>query len=203
MIDSDIQGADGRLAVQFYIKPMKNEFMTEKEGRPIFEDVEFVKIFVPGDSTLVIDTFAREEHKKRFPMQYAHFKNMHGDEAKNVGTPITQWPLITASQAEELKALKYYTVESVATASDAQLQRIGMIAGMSPHAFRDRAIKYLKIAKEEAGAHEQDEKIKALEAENAKLKAETDRKLAEMQEQMAALIEARKPGRKPREQEAA
>lgn len=203
MIDSDIPNADSRLSVRFYSKPLQNDFQTALQGRPIFEDVDFVSIHVPGDNTLVIDTPAREDHKKRFPLHWAHYQNNKGDGPANVGTPITQWPLITASQAEELKALKFYTVESIASASDAQLQRLGMLAGMSPFAFRERAMRFLKVSKDEAALSHQEDELKALKEENARIKAEMDEKLAKMQEQMEQLSEHKKPGRPRKEPEAA
>jgi hypothetical protein len=98
------------------------------------------------------------------------------------------------------------TVESIANASDLQLQRIGMIAGMSPHAFRDKAKSFLNLASESAEAAKRDEEINQLkqelakkDEETAKIKAETDAKLALMQEQMAAILAAvgeKKPRKK-------
>jgi hypothetical protein len=199
--------------VQFYSKPVQNGFRSQQEGRPIFEDADFVKIFLPGDSTLVIDTPAREDHKARFPLQWAHYQNKHGGDSKLIGTPIAQWPLVTAAQAEELKALKFFTVDQIASASDAQLQRLGMVAGMAPHAFRDRAQRFLSVAKQESDVTQSEERIKALQEENARIQAESAAQLKALQEQMAALAaavngneERKRPGRKPKletQQEAA
>lgn len=195
-----INNPDSRLVVRFYNKPVKNEFKTQQEGRPIFEDVDFVTIFTPGDSTTVIDTPAREDHKTRFPLHWAAYQNAHGGEQKEIGTPLSQWPLLTPSQAEELKALKFFTVESVAGASDASIQRIGMSAGMSPYTFRDRAKNYLRVAYQEAAESQAQAEADKLREENAKLKEETDAKLAQMQEQMNLLMsqlsERKKPGPK-------
>jgi len=94
------------------------------------------------------------------------------------------------SQAEELKGIKFHTVESIANCSDQQLQRIGMIAGMSPHAFREKARTYLNLAKDTAEVDAKNAELAQLKEENAKIKAETDAKLAQMQEQMAALLAA-------------
>ena len=192
---------DSRLAVQFYSKPIQNEFESIKQGRPIFEDRDFVKIMVPGDPTSIIDTFVREDHKERFPLHWAHYQNKHGGDSKEIGTPLSQWPRVTPAQAEELRALKFYTVEGIAGASDAQLQRIGMIAGMSPYSFRDHAMRFLKTAQSDSVAQEAEAKAKALEAEKQALveqmaldKAENERKFAEMQAQIAALLP--KPKRK-------
>jgi len=206
-IQSDSNNADARLVAIFYKKPLQNNFKTEQEGRPIFDEVDMVKVYIAGDSLSVIDTLVREDHKTRFPMQWANFMNKTGNDPHLSGTPLIHWPLISAAQAEELKALKFFTVENVAAASDAQLQKIGMLAGMSPHAFRDRAVNFLRIAKEESSANQHEEEIRTLRDENAKIKAETDAKLAEMQVQMANILAAvgeKKPrGRKPKEVEPA
>ena len=79
-IDSDVMGADARLAVNFYKKAVENVIKTEQEGRPIYEDRVFVRILVPGDAMSIIDTFAHEDHKKRFPMQWQHFLNKQGND---------------------------------------------------------------------------------------------------------------------------
>ena len=206
-IQSDVNNADQRLVAIFYKKPQQNNFKTEQEGRPIFDEVDMVKVYIAGDNLSVIDTLVREDHKTRFPMQWANYMNKTGNDPHLSGTPLAHWPLISAAQAEELKALKFFTVENVAAASDAQLQKIGMLAGMSPHTFRDRAVNFLRIAKEESSANQREEEIRTLRDENAKIKAETDAKLAEMQVQMANILAAvgeKKPrGRKPKEVEPA
>ena len=138
----EFQGAhnpDSRLAVKFYSKTVPNKFESEKQGRPIFFDLDYVQIFVPGDNTSVIDQPVREDHKQRFPLQWARYNNNRSENTHEIGTPLTQWPRITPAQAEELRALKFYTVEGIANASDASLQSIGMIAGMAPYAFREHA----------------------------------------------------------------
>ena len=206
-IQRDVNNADQRLVAIFYKKPQQNNFKTEQEGRPIFDEVDMVKVYIAGDNLSVIDTLVREDHKTRFPMQWANYMNKTGNDPHLSGTPLAHWPLISAAQAEELKALKFFTVENVAAASDAQLQKIGMLAGMSPHTFRDRAVNFLRIAKEESSANQHEEEIRTLRDENAKIKAETDAKLAEMQVQMANILAAvgeKKPrGRKPKEVEPA
>ena len=188
---------DSRLAVRFYVQAFPNNFMSEKEGRPIFQDVDMIQIMVPGDATSIIDTPVREEHKKRWPIQWAHFQNKHGGDPREIGTPLEQWPRLNKSQVEELKALKIYTVENVAGMSDANLQKIGMIAGMQPHAFRDHAVRFLRLAHDDSIANEAETRAKALEEANAKLKADTDAQLAEMREQLAALA-VQKPAPKKR-----
>lgn len=197
MIDSDNQDADSRLAVKFYKRAVKQEYESNEAGRPIYKDFDFVRIMVAGDNLTEIDTYAQESHKQRFPRQWLQYQASQDSSSEIHGTPVEQWPLISQSQAQELRAIKFLTVESIANASDLQLQRIGMIAGMSPHAFRDKAKSFLNLATESAEASKRAEEINQLkqelaqkEMENAKIKAETDAKLAQMQEQMAAILAA-------------
>ena len=201
-IESDIQNANGMLVVFFYKKSTQNEQRTLDEGRPIFEDTVFIKKMVPGDQLSIIDRPMYESDKNEFPMQWAHYQNKQGSDQMISGTPLIEWPLLTTAQAEELRGLKFYTVENIADASDAQLQRIGMLAGMSPHSFRDKARLFLTKAKGLADDSKREEELATLREENAKIKAETDAKLAAMQEQMANILAAvgeKKPrGRKPK-----
>ena len=189
-IESDIQGADARLAVQFYKKSMKQEDASNEAGRPIFKEFDFVRIMIPGDNLTEIDTYAQESHKQRFPRQWAHYQNQVTGHEDVIGTPLDQWPQVTRSQAEELRGLKFYTVEAIADCSDQQLQRIGMVAGMSPHNFRLKAKAFLNLATDSAEVAQREAELQALKEENAKIKAETDAKLTAMQEQMSALLAA-------------
>ena len=189
-LPSDMQGADSNLAVTFYKRSVKQEDASNEAGRPIFKEFDFIRIMVPGDNLSEIDTYANEGHKARFPRQWAHYMNKVGDHQDFVGTPIEQWTLITRSQAEELRGLKFPTVESVANCSDQQMQRIGMVAGMSPHSFREKAKAFLNLANDSAEVAQREEELQALREENAKIKSETEAKLAAMQEQMSAILAA-------------
>lgn len=182
---------DSRLSVRFYKKPVQNDYKSQQAGRPIFDEIDFVEIRVPGDTTTAIDTPAREEHKVRFPMHWAHFMNTQGAEGHASGTALDAWPRLSRAQVEELKALKFSTVEQIATAADSQLQRIGMIAGMSPYAFREAANRFLKLAHDDATTTEAENKVKALEQQ-----------LADLQAQMAELA-PKKRGPKPKQEKAA
>jgi hypothetical protein len=197
-LPSDENNADSRLQVRFYKRPVQQEAETIAEGRPIYKEFDFVHICVAGDTLTEIDTYALQSHKTRFPIQWANYQNRLGaDDQEVIGTPVGEWPLVSKSQAEELRAMKFHTVESIANASDQQLQRMGMAAGMSPYAFRDKAKSYLSLASSSAETDKRQQEINELkeelakkEAESVKMKAETDAKLALMQDQMAAILAA-------------
>lgn len=201
MIESDEKNSDSSLYVEFYSRPVKNEFESTQQGRPIFIDVDYVKIMLPGDSTSQIDTPANDDHKRRFPLHWAHYKNVHGDDKKEIGTPLTQWPFLSPAQCEELKALKFRTVESIAHASDAQIAKVGMAGGIGPHQFRERAQRYLRAAMGDAENNKQAEELAKLKARDE----ERDAELESLREQMKELLNAHKPkaepGRKPKVKE--
>ena len=206
-LPSDENNADSRLQVRFYKKPVHQEQESIDAGRPIYKEFDFVHICVAGDTLTEIDTYALQNHKTRFPIQWANYMNRVGaNDQEVVGTPVAEWPLVSKSQAEELRAMKFFTVESIASASDQQLQRMGMAAGMSPYSFRDKAKTFLNLATTSAETDKREHEINALKEELAKkdletvkMKAETDAKLAQMQEQMAAILAAvgeKKPRKK-------
>jgi hypothetical protein len=197
-LPSDENNADSRLQVRFYKKPVHQEQESMDAGRPIYKEFDFVHICVAGDTLTEIDTYALQQHKTRFPIQWANYMNRVGaNDQEVVGTPVSEWPLVSKSQAEELRAMKFFTVEAIASASDQQLQRMGMAAGMSPYAFRDKAKAFLNLATTSAETDKREQEINALKEELAKkdletvkMKAETDAKLAQMQDQMAAILAA-------------
>ena len=206
-LPSDENNADNRLQVRFYKRPVQQENETQEAGRPIFKEFDFVHICVAGDTLTEIDTYVLNSHKQRFPQQWANYQNRVGaNDEQIIGTPVSEWPLVSKSQAEELRAMKFHTVESIAGASDQQLQRMGMAAGMSPYAFRDKAKAFLNLATTAAETDKRESEINALkqelakkDEETAKIKQDTDAKIANMQEQMATILAAvgeKKPRKK-------
>jgi hypothetical protein len=168
---SDLNNADSRLNVKFYQRAIENEFKSALEGRPIMEMRDFIIIEVPGDNLTVIDTFAVDEHKKRFPIQWARYDNEKSD-GDVEGTMLSDWPLLNAAIATELKHFRFYTVEQIAEASDAQLNALGMTAGMSPLGLRDKAKAFLSTAKGSALVQQQADELRKRDEELSAIKAQ-------------------------------
>lgn len=179
MQQTDLNNPDSRLNVKFYQKPIQNNFKTALEGRPIMEMADFILIEVPGDSTLTIDTYVSESDKQRFPIQWARYQNEKTD-GDIEGTLLHDWPVLSAAVAAELKHFKFYTVEQIAAASDAQLNTIGMSAGMSPLSLRDKAKAFLSSAKDTALVQQQADELRKRDEELAAVKAQ----LAELAQAM-------------------
>ena len=187
MYETDYNNPDSRLNVKFYQKAVQNNFKTALEGRPIMEMADFILIEVPGNQTLTIDTFVSDSDKERFPVQWARYQNEKVD-GDIEGTLLNDWPVLSAATAAELKHFKFYTVEQIANASDAQLNTLGMAAGMAPFTLRDKAKAFLASAKDTALVQQQADEL-----------AKRDEMIARMQAQIAELAtQANKPKAQPK-----
>lgn len=155
---------DKKLFVQFYSRPVQDNLASNEAKRPIFIDADFVKIMVPGDKRTVIDRWASDEDKQRFPTHYARYKA--GQVEQTVGTPLEMLPGMTAGKVEEYKHFGIKTVEMLAEASDSVGQQF-----MQFQADKSRAKGYLALAKDDAAIKAIDEKF---EKENAALREQLD-----------------------------
>lgn len=188
---------DARLHKVFSRELVMNEFRSKQEARPIHDTVDFITISVPGNNLFDVKHVVRQEHKDRFPIEWARFHNAQGDGGQITGTPLSQWPQISSAIAEDLKYFRFYTVEQIATASDTQLQSIGMAGGMSAYTLRERAQSFLRLAHGAAEVANREEEFTGIRAENADLKSRLDA----MQAQLAELTQKRGPGRPPKDKE--
>lgn len=131
---------DHRLLVTFFLEPIQNTEKTLKEGRPIFDDTEFVRIMTPGDKNSVIVRTAHPEDKMRFAKQYQKFKDGNAQAAS--GTSLEKWPMVTKAQVEELKYFGIHTVEALADVADVHAQKF-----MGINMLRQRARDYVEASK--------------------------------------------------------
>lgn len=132
---------DAGVFPRFYVQAMPDGKRSQEEGRPIFRDVEMVEIRIAGDKLNIIDTKVNDEHRQRWPQHYAAFKA--GRQVATVGTPVDEWPILTASKVAELKALNIFTVEALAELSDTGLAKMGMGA----RELQNKAKAFLETAK--------------------------------------------------------
>lgn len=117
-------GDDRNLIVEFYWKDKLNPQATEKQGRPIYTQVEYVHIFAPGDKTTDIHRKVRDSDKERFSDAYAQFQADQEQVAD--GTPLDELTILNVAQKAELRALGFRTVEHLAAMTEVQMDRVGM-----------------------------------------------------------------------------
>jgi hypothetical protein len=182
--DSFMEDNRGKMAVFFHAVQVKNNFKSDVEKRPIFEEKIFIKKLVPGDSTLVIDRPVRDTDIEEFPVEWARFEQKK--EQKVAGTPIEAWTIVSETQKAEFKAMHIYTIDQFANLPDNAGDKI-----MGFNDLRTKARAFIAAAQDAAMFD--------------KIRAETDAKLAQQEEEMAQLralvteLSAKKAGRPKKE----
>ena len=182
--ESFMEDNRGKMAVFFHAVQVQNNFKTMTEKRPIFEEKVFLKKLVPGDSTLVVDRPMREQDVEEYPIEWARFEQKK--EQRVSGTPIDVWSVLSETQKVEFKALHIFTIDQFAQLADSVGNKI-----MGFNDLRDKARAFIAAAKDSAVFD--------------KIRAETDAKLAQQEEEMAQLrvlvekLSAKKTGRPKKE----
>jgi hypothetical protein len=183
MQGQELEG-DERLFVKFYMGTRENPFKSEEQGHPVFDNVPFVRIMVPGDKNTVVDTPATEIHKQRFSKVWERFQKMEGDADVPPGMPIREWPMITRGQAEELAYLNCFTVEQLAAMADQHGQKI-----MNFHELKRKAAAFLEAAKDSSLVMRITEENERLQNQITNLEArlaENDKRFLQLQGQINA-----------------
>lgn len=171
VINEDQGQNESNVSARFELHPQLHPAKSHAADKPVYVDVPIVFIRVRDDETQSkIAHIVTEEHKRRFPKQWAEF------EAENrvpeTGTHLRMWPAITPAKLKEFTAAGIVTVEQLAAASDREI-------GSEADTWRERARSWLNPNAE----------IEALRAQ-----------LAASQAQVAALGERRGPGRPRKEE---
>ncbi len=134
---------DDKLYVRFLHDVVPDPEKTKAEGRPIFKEVPFIFIQVPGNLLNNVRRPVREGDKQRFPRQWAAFE-AGADQNIGSGMPLEKWAGVTRAQAEELKffkIFKIFTVEQLANVADNLVQKY-----MGIQALKTAAKDYLASA---------------------------------------------------------
>lgn len=164
---------DDKLFVRFFSKAIRDESRSMSAGRAIFEEKVFINIKIPGDKNNDVNRVAFPEDIMRFPLHYERFRK--GQE-QVIGTPLNALPFLNEAQVEEYKSVFIRTVEQLAGAADAQLQKM---FGSTDH--KQKAQAWLdsfkgsdRLREEfETKSQEQGDQIKALQEQLAKLSQST------------------------------
>lgn len=123
---------DKNLLVKFYYHPLENKALSEREGRPIFEDRVYIDIRTPGERD-AIRRPASSADIARFQEHYDAFMR-RTEQPEETGTLLSEWPLITRSQVEELAFFNCKTVEHLANMADSAAQNFRGIQSLKQRA---------------------------------------------------------------------
>lgn len=105
----------------FFIKAVKNHLRTQDEGRPVYENKEYIRIFKPGGD--IVERKVSDVDRGLYSDLYAKFKEQK--EQIPDGYPISQWPALDMAEVCVLRDLGYHTVEQLAALTDDETKKIG------------------------------------------------------------------------------
>jgi hypothetical protein len=140
-------GFEGGVTVGFFRHAIKNEAKSLNEGRPVFDELDYIRVLIPGDKFTTIERKATEKDKATYPQSWEKYQRKEGEKAGGlIGTPLEEWHLIPVSRRAELHHMNIFTVDALASVSDGNLHNLGM----DGRKLRDKARAFIKSAKDSA-----------------------------------------------------
>ena len=165
------------LHVEFFMDTKENKRKTEQMGRPIFNDVEKVRIRMAGDRHTEFVAPAHDVSSVRgisgHRLTYAQLHRGPYDAFReNVayhgnGTPLSELPFLTKSQVKELQAINIHNAETLANIDGEALKLVGNGA----RKLKNQAKAYLENAATTHAVADYAEANEAMKAELNELKA--------------------------------
>lgn len=190
--DPQYKSADGS-ALRIWRDTVQNKYLSEKFGRPIFDECIMLEVISPGsrDSTPVFEVervFATEMNHPapKYGQKYEvytsfieDFKSGEKSDASLAGTPLKQWSEMTRTMVAALKAQSIFTVEALASLPDTKL----IVVGPDGRMWREKAMAYIENAKGSAYATSLAADLERERADKAELQAQ----VKSLADQVAAL----------------
>lgn len=176
--------------VDFELRPEEDREQSIKAGMPIYKDVEYAVITMPGGG-LVVDKpitdallyeWQHGDNRRKPPSPFAYRAYQawkDGQEVPLNGTDLKNWPGVTPAQLKTCQAATVRTIEDLANANADTTRKLGM-GGV---ALVQKAKAYL----ESAGVNKASEEVAALSVKMEALQAtieKKDRQIAELMEQL-------------------
>lgn len=142
-----VQGTDKDLVVVFYQGTQINGHQSRQQGIPIYEPVDMIKVYHPGEPLNVPERPVIENDKRRFRPQWEAYKE--GKSQNENGTPLSVLFPHNPEIVKTLEAAHITTVQRLAHLSDTATQN--MMFGMN---LRDKAKDYLAVAEKGVQYHQ-------------------------------------------------
>lgn len=155
------------LNVSFFTDAVHNVRKSAEQDRPVYDDVEFIRITIAGDTKNIIVARADDpsgvvdERNRRLPYKEAHkaaYDAFKASEAyKGNGTPLLQLATLSPARREEFLRGEVYTIEQLAGLEGDRLARFGMGARNSKELAQQWLDKHARAADISQLAAENDE----------------------------------------------
>jgi hypothetical protein len=81
-----MQPQDNRIIIEFFVDAVQLGHRSEIEGRPVFEDREFVRILIAGDARTEVVKEVTAEVRAKYAQAYEHWQRTR--EPLHEGTPL-------------------------------------------------------------------------------------------------------------------
>ena len=111
------------VAARFYDKAVKTEELNDN-GLPVFKNVTYIEIHLKDNNTEVYDQPATPEKIRRFPREYALYKQ--SKEQSKSGTPLEQFAFLTAAEIATCKNRGVFTVEALSALDFEKVKSLGL-----------------------------------------------------------------------------
>jgi hypothetical protein len=149
---------DNKLYVEFYRKPVMQPGKSREAGRAVYEEVDYVRIHVPGDKSSVIERPVSQQDEYRFMERYKKWQSGQAEAVS--GTPLSALPGMNAAKVEEYKFFKIVTVEQLADANDNLGGKF-----MSFQSDKQRAKAFMEVAANNAPIEKMNAELQKRDAE--------------------------------------
>jgi hypothetical protein len=172
--------SDASMLCIFYKRAVHNAVKSAQEGRPIYEDMDYVRIQQPGETTQVVDRPTQQNDMRRWPQQWQAYAA--GKDQVAEGTPLGLLFPRHPSAIAMLQAIGIMTVEHLANASATAIGAIGMHG----QDYVNYAQKYINGASSGAAFHQMQLELEQTKRDNNRLSKLVD----DMQHQVQTLNQA-------------
>lgn len=107
----------------FFKRAVKDQTASTEQGRPVYVEKDYVRKVSLANPNDAPEREVREQDKRDFPQEWANYTAGAGD--KIIGTPLSEWSQISRTEAATLIECNVRSVEQLAKAPDAFLDRLG------------------------------------------------------------------------------
>ena len=190
--------------VEFELRPEEDREASIDQGMPVFKDVEFAMITMPGGG-LVVDKPINEallhewkngDNRRKPPSPFAYRAYeawKEGREAPVNGTDLKNWPGVTPAQLKTCQNATVRTIEDLAEANADTIRKLGM-GGV---AMMEKAKAYLASANQ----NKTSEEVSALMVKLDALSDTVKRKDEQISDLLERLDESTKKRGRPRKED--
>ena len=190
--------------VEFELRPEEDREESIAQGMPVFKDVEFAMITMPGGGLVVdkpinealLNEWKHGDNRRKPPSPFAHRAYeawKEGREAPVNGTDLKNWPGVTPAQLKTCQNATVRTIEDLAAANADTIRKLGM-GGV---AMMEKAKAYLASANQ----NKTSEEVSALMVKLEALSDTVKRKDEQISDLLERLDESTKKRGRPRKED--